>query len=183
MPNQIRTCVDCGFDYNYNSQDCRGATKWRDARCQKRHKALEKRRILMEIAGNGRINCRCCGYAKYEAAIDMMPAIEHVVKKIIDPKEKAKQSFLICANCKEAIKFNKVKLKVIDTSVCPVNVEFYDTNVDVVKKEVKLPDRIHNVSMDAETLEVVKDAPQEGQLKSAKRTLGIGEGDTVIDVS
>jgi hypothetical protein len=93
-----------------------------------------------------------------------------------EKEKRAKTQYLLCLNCAAEIKSNEVEAKIINTKVYPVEVEFYERRVQVVKTKLNSI----TYSSDVIEAEVTRDQPATARsVGQAKRI----EGGCVIDVS
>jgi len=168
------TCISCGSEYDYDPSNPLGCSSERCSRCRKRDSILNKKIILFNIAGNGTIQCRKCGYRDCIGALTLVDG-----KSYLDdpPKEvRAKTQFILCLNCDAEIKNGAAEFKVIDSKCYPIEVEFYSTKVVVVKTKLE---SFISYSHDAQEAEVVRGAP-EGIGDAKARTKRISTNDMPI---
>src|SRR6478609_8321502 len=135
-----RTCLDCGVDYEYNSQKSMGASSERCSSCRKKDSAKNKHLEILEVAGNGIARCRKCGYSGCVTALRFIDAVALLGKNAEshdDKMERAKTQFILCLNCEEEVRSSTIEFKVINAKVYPVEVEFYSRKVTVVRNKIE----------------------------------------------
>lgn len=174
----MNICLDCGRDYEYDSNNPMGSSSLRCPACRKKDSEKNKKIILFNIAGNENIRCRKCGYSRCLNAIVLADT-----KLYLNPattqeeKEKrAKTQYLLCLNCSTEIKSGEVEAKIINTKVYPVEVEFYERRVQIVKTKL---DSI-TYSSDVIEAEVTRDEPETSRVVGKAKRI---TGGCTIDVS
>jgi hypothetical protein len=177
------SCIDCGEEYEYNPSKPLGASSARCSRCRKRDSILNKKIILFNIAGNGNLQCRKCGYKDCVSALTLLDGKSFLGDpKTQDEKEvRAKSQFILCLNCDAEIKQCLFEFKVIDSSCYPIEVEFYSLKVTIVKE--KITPKV-SYTHDAREAEIVGDSPEGiSNAKARVKRISPGELSTVqIDV-
>lgn len=135
----MNTCLDCGKDYKYDPNDPRGASSLRCPACRKRETIKNKKIILFNIAGNGTIQCRKCGYSRCENAITLADTTNFLNKATTqeEKENRAKSQYLLCLNCEAEIKSGEVEAEVVNSKSYPVVVRFYEKEVRIVRTEIK----------------------------------------------
>lgn len=149
---QNLTCMDCGGSYNYDSDNARGASADRCARCRKKETARKWIYHLMGLASKGNPECRKCGYKKSVYGLSLIPGRVYLHAATDQPAEenRALQGFLLCKNCEAECDKGLFEVKIIDLSVTPIKVEFYEKNV----REISIKPFVE-YSEDAQEFEIV----------------------------
>lgn len=152
----MNTCIDCGREYPYESANPLGSSTDRCCACRKKSSKLNKKIILLEIAGHGIIQCRKCGYSRSPNAIYLVDAILQINKAENEEslKRQAEKQFLLCANCKTELQFGEISMKVINSNCKPIDVAFYTKKVRIVVEESRIESAV-NYTSDAVEVEVV----------------------------
>ncbi len=151
----MNTCIDCGYDYNYDPNNPLGSSSVRCCKCRKKQSKLNIKFNLLEIAGDGNVSCRKCGYSRSVSALKLLDAVDPIVK----PKTKqqleaqARKQFIVCLNCEAEIQSDQVSIKTTNHTVYPVLVSFYESKV--VVQEIETPFNSPSFKM-----EVTKDSPE-----------------------
>lgn len=161
----MNICIDCGTEYHYDRSNPLGSSSIRCSKCRKKDTKLKKKLRLYEIAGS---KCLKCGYSRSIHALKLMDAIEplHPSRTQEELEQQAKQQFPICLNCLAEIQNREVEMKV--TSRSPIKVEFYLTEVQVIKSKLETV----SISQDVIQVEVTQNEPTEFRhAKSTSRKL------------
>lgn len=146
-----RICLDCGDDYEYDSNNPLGSSAIRCCPCRKKNSAFAKRARLYEIAGS---RCLKCGYSGHIDALKLVDAVLPIngPPKTQEEKElQASKQYTICLNCEAEISSKMYVARI--TSTKPVKVEFYLKDVSVVYTKVE---PVADIITDTD-LEIVKD--------------------------
>jgi DNA-directed RNA polymerase subunit M/transcription elongation factor TFIIS len=147
-------CRDCGEAYIYDSSNPLGCSSVRCCKCRKKNSKLNIKFALMEIAGDGVVACRKCGYNRNVSALKLVDAVLPLSK----PKTKyeienqATRQYIICLNCDAEIHSEQVSVRVTDARSYPVLVSFYESRMIV--EEISTPFSSPTIKM-----EVTKDEP------------------------
>ena len=169
----MRTCIDCGIDYKYHSSKPLGASADRCCSCRKKDSVKNKKIILLNIAGGGEIGCRMCGYHNTILSLNLVDGVSILGKKDVTEEGKKKQAekqFILCSNCLGEVEDNKVKYRVTNAKVIPIEVEFYTTKVEVVKTILKPKKQYSSDAIEAEiTTDGPKDVRDCGEKKDIER--------------
>lgn len=168
VPMRKELCVGCGLSYNYDPSDPKGATSVLCPSCQKRESRKKKRYDLLLIAGNGEVQCRCCGYRKFPYALNLLGVKDYLLSSPTD-EDKARSSCLVCLNCKAAIDNGDIKYTVVNANCYPVEVNFYETQVTVVEQPIK--EHLRRTDSSAIDMEVVHEKEKPGELRSVSRKI------------
>lgn len=132
--NNDRICVDCGCDYEYDSNSPLGASSLRCSSCRKKNTRFTKKAKLFEIAGS---RCLKCGYSGSIDALQLMDASFPLKKPETQEQleAQAKKQFTICLNCKAELDSKYYQFKVV--SIDPVRVEFYLRSVRMILEKIE----------------------------------------------
>lgn len=164
-----KVCLDCGSDYEYDSDRALGASSIRCCNCRKKDSVNNKKIILFSTAcNNGVMECRKCGYKKCANALVL--ADTKVPFSPANTQEKkeafARSQYLLCLNCQEEIRSGQIEAAVINSECYPVDVEFFEREVVVVKKKVNSV----KYSTDVIETEITTDSPESRDpIREAKR--------------
>lgn len=170
-------CIDCGIEYDYNPSKPLGCSSLRCRKCRKKQTELNKKLILILLAGNGKAECRKCSYSRSSSPLRMVDATSHLYRATSqrEREDRARRSqFVLCLNCLAEIDANEVEYKVSSTD--PVQVEFYSRHVTVVKEKLK---SVEAPSSDVIETEVVTDGPKTSRVVGEKKRIESGR---TIDV-
>lgn len=161
----MNTCIHCGNDYPYDSNDPKGASAAHCPKCRKRQSKKNKIIELLNIACNGNIMCRKCGYRNpvalslFDGVMALSPPTNDEQRKI-----KAKTQYALCLNCAAEVDAEEVEVKVINSKVTPIQVEFYERKVVVIRQLIQ-PAASYT---DAEIPEVVSESGDHAETRRAK---------------
>lgn len=134
----LNTCVDCGNDYEYDPNRPLGTSSSRCLKCRRKNTELNKKLILILLAGNGKAECRKCGYKRSVNALLLIDAVDYLepANSLEEKKKRAQEAqFVLCLNCNAEVLANEVEMKVTQTQ--PVKVEFYSRKVTVVREKIE----------------------------------------------
>ncbi len=174
----MKTCIDCGAEYDYDSSRPLGSSSERCASCRKKDSARNKKIILLNIAGNGTPQCRMCGYSNI-SGLTLIDGINYLIKpSTLQQKEKnARKQFIVCYNCAAKLQSNEMEFKVTNPNSYPIEVEFYSRHVRIVRE--KLIPKV-NYGSEAIEAEVTRDEPTGDRVGRKKEILNI---ESAVDVS
>lgn len=138
MKDNDLVCIDCGTNYRYDPKNARGASADRCARCRKKETLRKRIFYLMGLASEKKPECRKCGYRKSVYGLSLIDGKTRIAKVTTPEQEetRAQQSFLLCKNCEAECTAGVFNVKVIDTEVTPIEVEFYETAVRIVESPI-----------------------------------------------
>lgn len=174
----MNTCIECGDDYPYDPSNPLGASSVHCPRCRKRQSKLNKKIILFNIAGNGKIQCRSCGYSRSVNAIVLINGVNFLNENPNEEEKKlqAKQQFLLCLCCDAQVKAGEVDFRVTNSKVSPICVEFYERKV-VVCVEKRRMEAAVNYSSDVIQTELSSDGDSAKRI--SRKTPRIDSGPTI----
>lgn len=175
----MNTCLDCGADYHYDPDNALGASSLRCPKCRKKDSEKNKKIILFNIAGKDVIRCRKCGYARSWSAIVLADTTNFINPATTQEEReaRAKTQYLLCLNCAAEIKSGEVEAKVINSKVYPVEVEFYERQVQIVKTKIT---PIVSYNHNAIEAEIVSGGAETARVVGTPKRL---DGGTTIEVS
>jgi len=149
-------CIDCGKDYQYDSDNPKGASSLRCVSCRKKNTKFNNHFSLLEAAGCGIVRCFKCGYQRCIEALGLHDTYEPL-KKPVTQEEKlsyAKSQYILCLNCHKEVEIGSVELEIVDKKSSPIKLAFYERNVTIVRHKL---DDFQPVISD---LEITKDEPR-----------------------
>lgn len=164
----MNTCIDCGSEYEYDSQKPMGASSDRCCSCRKKNTKLRYRDELLRIASAGELPaCACCHYNRFVGALNLVETKSYLerAKNKEEEKKRAASSYILCNNCLAEKEANKIKAEV-NRDFYPIRVSFYEEEVVVVKKK-KILTHMQN-GIEAEVVTGDREIPE---LRSANARL------------
>lgn len=172
----MKSCIDCGNDYDYDPNNPKGSSSERCAACRKRDSARNKKIILLNIAGHHNPICRMCGYSKTGGLtlIDAIPCLSPPTTQQ-EKEAQALRQFVLCLNCKSQLDAREIQFKVINSKP-PMEIEFYSRHVRIVEEKIT---PTVNYSHDVIETEITREEPEGDRVGRKKTIPRIG---TVIDV-